>query len=100
MVQNIIKWKLRYFKQGHTCSFRDVANAFPSTAHEHLDEMIRDAADPNDQALLQLRYSQATMTITTPAGEQVTIQPQVGGLQGDSAMAPMFSGMYDQKMDK
>ena len=40
------------------------------------------------------------MVVRGHGGKEVVVRPGCGGLQGDTAMAPMFSSMYDAGIDE
>ena len=56
LILHTTRWKLRQMGLGHNTTFHDVANAFPSTAHDALDEMVNACATTEDNPLLKCRY--------------------------------------------
>ena len=83
---------------GHTTTFHDVANAFPSTAYGALDGMVDECAQPRDRSLLKCRYGHTNVIIKGHGDKELVMKPRCGGLQGDACMAPMFSAVYDKGM--
>ena len=83
---------------GHTTTFHDVANAFPSTAHGALDVMVNECATPEEKSLLKCRYGHTHVIIQGHGDRELVVKPRCGGLQGDTSMAPMFSAAYGKGM--
>ena len=96
VVQSTTGWRLRQLSVGHTVTLHDVANAFPSPSHDCIDSMVDSCAWESDRPFLKHRYGNTCMVVTSRCGDGVTVRPRTGGLQGDAAMAPMFSTAYDQ----
>jgi hypothetical protein len=98
LVLHTTRWKLRQMGLGHTTTFHDVANAFPSTAYRALGKMVDECAHPGDRSLLKCRYGHTNVIIRGHGDKELVIRPRCGGLQGDACMAPMFSATYDTGM--
>lgn len=99
-VQSVCAWKLRKRRKGHTATLRDASKAVPSPRFESMDRMVDRALRRKDARIMKLRYKRSKMIIRHATGGGVVIEPGCGGMHGDSAMAEMFTQMYEPKVEE
>ncbi|CAE8582344.1 unnamed protein product [Polarella glacialis] len=74
----------------------DIRNAFPSTAHTALTEIVVNQSNKQDTKLLLQRHMQAATTIIAHNEEQLTVALGSGAMQGDSIAAQLFCQVFQQ----
>ena len=79
LIQSQTSCKLRNLGINHTKSMRDIANAFPSIAHNSLNDMLDKVTDPRSARFLQHRHRHSYMVIQQNSGECTIIKPGCGG---------------------
>ncbi|CAE7451344.1 unnamed protein product [Symbiodinium microadriaticum] len=98
VVQHVVSERLRTAGFSFVTSFHDIANAFPSMQHNHIqtatDAVVKDA----DRNLLRQRIGETAMVVEASDG-RVVVSPKCGTLQGDSIAGDVFTEGYHSILD-
>ena len=65
-----------------TTTLRDTANAFPSLAHDAMDDNLRQTADSHLRQQLKARHELLQVRIRNKDGDTLVIHPNTGGGSG------------------
>lgn len=74
-------WRLSAAGLPYVTTLHDVTNAFESTAHNTLSNLMNNELDPATAALLSQRHRASVVFIRTPDGV-LSVMPHCGGRQG------------------
>ena len=91
--------RLHKAKVGCATFFKDVANAFYSPEHVHLDAAIDTTMRPCDRQLLKQRHHAASIHIQAADGN-ILLAVGSGALQGDSIASELFLEQYHPLVDR
>ena len=98
VVQHVVSERLRTAGFSFVTSFHEIANAFPSMQHNHIqtatDAVVKDA----DRNLLRQRIGETAMVVEASDG-RVVVSPKCGTLQGDSIAGDVFTEGYHSILD-
>lgn len=94
-------FKHRLLKAGitHSLTVADLSNAFCSMSHERMDAALLDIVCVEDRDIAQTRYTHAFFVLDTIDGI-LSMQPSVGGLQGDVFMVWMWLSSFQPLIAK
>lgn len=94
MTQRINKERLMKANKNYFGISHDVANAFPSPAHDRMDLMVEKKVK-TESRLMKQRYRRARVILRGADGQKRPVKLGYGATQGDTTSPEMFIATYD-----
>ena len=82
LAQACATWRARSCGASHIATLHDMANAFPCSESEDLDNYTENHVRPEDYELFLHRRHSAAVTVEAADGE-LTVKPESGGMMGE-----------------